>query len=55
LLILGQKNAVNNPLMKPENDYLPSVHIKLGLIKIFVKAMYQNRADLRIWKISFPG
>jgi hypothetical protein len=27
------KNAVNNPLIKPEKVYLPPLHIKLELIK----------------------
>jgi hypothetical protein len=32
-LIPGQKNVVNTPLMNPEKAYLPSLQIKLGLIK----------------------
>jgi hypothetical protein len=44
LLIPRHKNGVNNPLIKPEKVYLPPLHIKLGLIKNLVKAMYQNKA-----------
>jgi hypothetical protein len=54
LLIPGQKIAVNNPLNKPEKVYLPLLHIKLGLIKNCVKAMYQNRAGFIYLKNKFP-
>jgi len=33
----GQKNVVNPPLVLPEKIYLPSLHIKLGPMKNFVK------------------
>ena len=32
--IPGQKNVVNTPLINSEKGYLPSLHIKPGLIKI---------------------
>jgi TRAP-type uncharacterized transport system substrate-binding protein len=54
LLIPGEKNAVNNPLIKPEKVYLSPLHIKLGLIKNFVKAMYQNRDGFMYLKNKFP-
>jgi len=54
LLIPGQKNAVNNPLIKPEKVYLLPMHIKLGLIKNCVKAMYQNTAGFMYLKKKFP-
>jgi len=44
IIIPRHKNGVNNPLIKPEKVYLPPLHIKLGLIKNLVKAMYQNKA-----------
>jgi len=33
----GEENIVNPPLVLPEKIYLPSSHIKLGLMKNFVK------------------
>jgi len=35
----GEKNVVNPPLVLPEKIYLPPLHIKLGLMKTFVKGM----------------
>ncbi|KAF2344271.1 hypothetical protein FHG87_024973 [Trinorchestia longiramus] len=36
---LGQKNVAHDPLVPKENIYLLPMHLKLGLIKHFVKAM----------------
>ena len=36
---LGEKNVVSPPLVLPEKIYLPPLHIKLGLIKNFVRGM----------------
>ena len=38
-LMPGEKNVVNPPLVLPEKIYLPLLHIKLGLMKNFVKGM----------------
>ncbi|UYV66246.1 hypothetical protein LAZ67_4000972 [Cordylochernes scorpioides] len=38
----GHKNIVNPPLIDSENIYLPPLHIKLGIMKNFVKAMDRN-------------
>ncbi|UYV66602.1 hypothetical protein LAZ67_4002268 [Cordylochernes scorpioides] len=38
----GYKNIANLPLIDSENIYLPPLHIKLGLMKNFVKAMDRN-------------
>jgi len=38
-LIPGEKNVINPPLVLPEEIYLPPLHIKLGLMKNFVKGM----------------
>jgi len=35
----GEKNVVNPPLILSEKIYLPPLHIKLGLMKNFVKGM----------------
>jgi len=40
----GQKNVVS-PLVLPEKIYLPPLHIKLGLMKNFVKGMDKTGLD----------
>jgi len=37
LLTLGEKNVINPPLVLPGKIYLPPLHIKLDLMKSFVK------------------
>jgi hypothetical protein len=39
-MVLDQKNAAHRPLVDKTKIDLPPLHIKVGLIKIFVKAMY---------------
>jgi len=57
-----EKNVVNPPLILPENIYLPPLHIKLGLMKIFVKGGFgyvrnklPNVSDAKIKKGIFIG
>jgi len=38
-LTAGEKNVVNPPLVHPEKFFLPLLHIKLGLMKNFVKGI----------------
>ncbi|GBN17472.1 hypothetical protein AVEN_150699-1 [Araneus ventricosus] len=38
-LLQGVKNEENEPLVASEKIHLPPLHIKLGLMKNFVKAM----------------
>jgi len=40
----GIMNVENQPLVEPSKILLPSMHLKLGLVKIFVKAMNQEEA-----------
>ena len=37
-------NVENQPLVEPSKILLPSMHLKLGLMKKFVKAMNQGEA-----------
>ncbi|UYV72933.1 EPM2AIP1 [Cordylochernes scorpioides] len=46
----GHKNIVNPPLIDSENIYLPPLHIKLGLMKNFVKAMDRNASGFAYLK-----
>jgi len=40
----GIMNVQNQPLVEPSKILLPSMHLKLGLMKYFVKAMNQEEA-----------
>jgi len=40
----GIMNVENQPLVEPSKILLPSMHLKLGLKKNFVKAMHQGEA-----------
>ncbi|GBN98411.1 hypothetical protein AVEN_33401-1 [Araneus ventricosus] len=50
----GQKNVVHDPLVPKENIYLPPLHIKLRLIKQFVKAMDKTGDEFNFLKTKFP-
>lgn len=50
----GQKNDENHPLVNPQNVLLPPLHIKLGLMKNFVKAMNKNGAAFQYLRQKFP-
>jgi len=60
----GEKNVVSPPLVLPEKKFLPSVHIKLGLMKNFVNGMdktgrgfeyVRNVSDAKIKEGIFIG
>ena len=40
----GIMNVENQPLVEPSKILLPSMHLKLGVMKNFVKAMNQGEA-----------
>jgi len=42
-LLLGE-NIINEPLLDRDSIILPTLHIKLGLIKHFVKVFYKKGA-----------
>jgi hypothetical protein len=52
-LIPGKKNVLNNPLVNPEKVVLPPLHIKLRLMKNFVKAMDKNSTGFMYLKHKF--
>ena len=39
---IGENNIINNPLVAREKIIFPPLHIKLGLMKQFVKALDKN-------------
>ena len=50
----GIMNVENQPLVEPSKVLLPSIHLKLGLMKDFVKAMNQEEAAfICLWE-TFP-
>ena len=53
-LMLGQKNVVHPSLVNSYMIILPSLHIKLGLFKNFVKALDKNGAGFQYLKEKFP-
>jgi hypothetical protein len=52
-LIPGKKNELNKPLVNPEKVFLSPLHIKLGLMKNFVKAMDRNGVGFMYLKHKF--
>ena len=51
----GEKNVVNPPLVLPEKIYLPPLHIKLGLMKNFVKGMDNTGHGFKCVRNKFPN
>jgi len=45
----------HEPLVSPENVYLPQLHIKLGVMKNVVKAMDKSPAAFHYLKAKFPN
>lgn len=52
--IPGSDNVKYTPLIKKENVFLPPLHIKLGLIKNFVKAINKDGEAFAYLKTIFP-
>ncbi|GBN92316.1 hypothetical protein AVEN_52105-1 [Araneus ventricosus] len=53
-LIPGVKNEKNEPLSASEKILLPPLHIKLGLMKNFVKAMDCGGSGFQYLRLKFP-
>jgi len=51
----GAANIVNDPLVDPEKILLPPLHIKLGLVKQFVRALDKEGNCFNYICKSFPG
>jgi hypothetical protein len=47
-------NVKNQPLVEPSKILLSSMHLKLGLMKNFVKAMNQEAAAFTYLREKFP-
>ena len=51
----GEKNVVIPPLVLPEKIFLPHLHIKLGLMKNFVKCMVKTGRGFEYLRNKFPN
>lgn len=54
-LVVGQKNVINEPLVTRDKIILPPLHIKLGLMKQFVKALNKDGPCFEYISRTFPG
>jgi hypothetical protein len=52
--VLGQKNVEHRALVDKMKIYLPPVHLKLGLIKIFVKVINKEGEGFDFLRKTFP-
>ena len=51
---IGQHNVVREPLVSKEKIILPPLHIKLGLMKQYVKALQHDEPPFEYLKTKFP-
>lgn len=51
----GEKNILRKNLVDPKNILLPPLHIKLGLMKQFVKALPKDRHCFKYLCQKFPN
>ena len=51
----GEHSLKENPLVDMNKVLLPPLHIKLGLMKNFVKALHKNGAAFQHLSTVFPG
>ena len=54
-LAVCNKNIINGPLVNPDRIILPPLHIKLGLMKQFVKALDKYDDCFKCIAKTFPG
>ena len=52
---IGTSNIINEPLVSRENIVLPPLHIKLGLMKQYVKALNKDGDCFKYMCRKFPG
>ena len=54
-MVIGTNNILNEPLVSKENILLPPLHIKLGLMKQFVKSLDKEGQTFLFLKRMFPS
>ena len=52
-LVVGENNVINDPLVDRDSILSPPLHIKLGLMKRFVKALDKNGDCLGTSAVNF--
>ena len=52
--VIGDKNVKHDPLIDPKKVLMPPLHIKLGLIKQFVKALDKEGPAFKFLQSLFP-
>lgn len=55
MMVVGEKNAIREPLVGRDKIILPPLHIKLGLMKQFVKALDQDGPCFEFIGRKMPG
>lgn len=50
----GEANIQNMPLVNPQDVYIPPLHLKLGLMKNFVKSLDKEKAGFIYLRQKFP-
>jgi len=51
----GEKNVISPPLVLPGKIFLPPLHIKLGLMKNFMKGMDKTGHGVEYLRNKFPN
>jgi hypothetical protein len=54
-MVVGGKNVINEPLVAWDRIILPPLHIKLGLMKQFVKALNKDGSCVEHIAHTLPG
>jgi hypothetical protein len=54
-MVVGGQNVINKPLVARDRIILPSLHIKLGLMKQFVKALSKDSSCTEYTAHKLPG
>ena len=54
-LTIGEKNIIHQPLLEREKIIFPPLHIKLGLMKQFVKTLNVEGDCFHVICTTFPG
>lgn len=52
--VKGNLNQINKPLVKYDKILVPPLHIKLGLVKSFVKNVAQKKEVFEVLREIFP-
>ena len=54
MLIPAEKYVINEPLVDRKNNILPLLHIKLGIMKLFIKALDRDGDCFQYICLTFP-